>query len=232
MSTLAHAYPEVRRRLEAWCGFSVLHDAMRTHDDLRVYVAGGVVRDVLLGLSSASKDWDFFLAGLSVHETSNLFRRHGRLAETPYGAPRWYPKADESQYADLIPIVDFIPGLWRCEDIVDVLNQFDFTANAVAFDLRTGEAFDPQNGARDTVRRTMKMVRFDYPNGPYIAGATLDRNVVLWFRIVHYASTLNLQVEPLTRDWLLTRGDLQIHAEAFARQFFRPDLRAWEALSG
>jgi hypothetical protein len=205
---------------------------MRTHDDLRVYVAGGVIRNVLLGLSSASKDWDFFLAGPSVHETSNLFRRHGRLAETPYGAPRWYPRADESQYADLIPIVDFVPGLWRCENIVDVLNQFDFTANAVAFDLRTGEAFDPQNGARDTDRRTMKMVRFDYPNGPYIPGATLDRNVVLWFRIVHYASTLNLQVEPLTRAWLLARGDLQTYAEAFDRQFFRPDLRAWEALSG
>lgn len=232
MSTLAQAYLEVRRRLESWLGFPVLHEAMQTYNDLRVYVAGGVIRNVLLGLSSVSKDWDFFLAGPTVDETIKLFRHHGRLTETPYGAPRWYPQADDSQYADLIPIVDFAPGLWRCEEIVDALNQFDFTANAVAFDLRTGEAFDPQNGVRDAGRRIMKMVRFDYPNGPYVPGAILDRNVVLWFRIVHYASTLNLEVEPITRAWLIAYGDQRTHAETFERQFFRPNLRVWEALRG
>lgn len=232
MSTLVHAYPEVQRLLESWSGFPVLHEALRTHADLRVYVAGGVIRNVILGLSSASKDWDFFLAGPSAHETNNLFRLRGLLAETPYGAPRWYPQGEKSQYADLIPVVDFVPGLWRCENIVDVLNQFDFTANAIAFDLRTGEAFDPQNGARDAARRIMKMVRFDYPNGPYISGATLDRNVVLWFRVLHYASTLNLEIEPLTRAWLLARGDIQIYTKEFSHQFFQPDLRAWEALGG
>ena len=205
---------------------------MQTHQDLRVYVAGGVIRNVLLGLSSASKDWDFFLAGTSVSKSNDIFRRLGRLDETPYGAPRWYPNADETEYADLIPIADFVPGLWRCEDIVDVLNQFDFTANAVAFDLRTGEAFDPQNGTRDIARRIMKMVRFDYPTGPFIPGATLDRNTVLWFRIVHYSGKLNLQIEPLTRSWLLDRADLRAHADEFGRQFFHPDLSAWEALHG
>lgn len=232
MSTLAQAYLEVRRRLESWQGFPALHEAMQTQNDLHVYVAGGVIRNVLLGLSSVSKDWDFFLAGPTVNETIKLLRHHGRLTETPYGAPRWHPHADESQYADLIPIVDFVPGLWRCEDIIDVLNQFDFTANAVAFNLHTGEIFDPQNGARDAARRTMKMVRFDYPDGPYAPGATLDRNVVLWFRIVHYASTLNLEVEPITRAWLISRGDQSVHAEAFERQFFRPELKLWETLHG
>ncbi len=225
------AYPEVRRRLEAWGGFPLLHEVMRLHSDLGVYVAGGVVRNVLMGNASVSKDWDFFLSGPSVSAAIEHFRRFGKLAVTPFGAPRWTPCEAASEYADLIPIANFVPGLWPCEDIVDVLNQFDFTANAVAFDLRTNRAFDPQNGARDAASRVMRMIRFDYPDGPYFPGATLDRNVVLWFRIVHYASRLGLAIEPLTRTWLLARGDQRHHAAGFASQFFAPDLRAWEALS-
>lgn len=230
--TLKQAYPEVRRRLEAWCGFAPLSGALRQCADVRAYVAGGAIRNVLMGLPPESKDWDFFLAGPSVEAAISHLRGHGRLEHTPYGAPRWYPPEDSAQYADLMSIAEFVPGLWPCEDIVDVLNQFDFTANAVAFDLRTGEAFDPQNGARDAQRRTMRMVRFDYPDGPYVPGASLDRNDVLWLRIVHYASSLGLDIEPFTRRWLLARGDQRGLAAEFERQFFKADLRAWERLHG
>jgi len=203
---------------------------MRMHCDLGVHVAGGVVRDVLMGRDSVSKDWDFFLSGPSVAPAIEHFRRGGKMSATPYGAPRWTPNEEAAEYADLLPIADFVPGLWPCENIVDVLNQFDFTANAVALDLRTGQYFDPQNGARDAARRVMRMIRFDYPDGPYAADAALDRNVVLWFRVVHYASRLGLAIEPITRDWLLARGDQRNHAAAFERQFFAPDLQAWETL--
>jgi len=228
---MADAYPEVRRQLEAWGGYPQLQEVMRLHSDLIVHVAGGSVRNVLMGRASASKDWDFFLSGPSVTTAIDYFQRCGKLAATPYGAPRWTPFEDADQYADLIPIASFVPGLWPCEDIVDVLNQFDFTANAVAFDLRTGQAFDPQNGARDALRRVMRMVRFDFPDGPYIKGAELDRNVVLWFRVLHYASRLGFVIEPFTRDWLLARGAYREHAATFEREFFVPDLRAWESLS-
>lgn len=231
-STLSEAYPQVRRCLRAWKGYATLDRVMRTNVDLRVYVAGGVVRNVLMGRPVATKDWDLFLAGDGVSAAIEQFARHGRLEATPYGAPRWFASGSDAEYADLIPVADFVPGLWPCEDIVDVLNQFDFTANAVAFDLRTGEAFDPQNGARDARRAIMKMVRFDYPDGPYIQGAALDRNTVLWLRIVHYVSILQFEVEPLTRRWLIHRGDQRVHAAAFEREFFRPDLRAWETIGG
>jgi hypothetical protein len=230
--TLASAFPEVRRRLEAWCGFPALSEALHAHPDVRIHVAGGAIRNVLMGLASQSKDWDFFLSGPSVNAFVSRMAAVGRLEHTPYGAPRWHPPQDAAQYADLMPVRDFVPGLWPCEDIVDVLDQFDFTANAVAFDLRTGEAFDPQNGARDAMRRIMKMVRFDYPAGPYVAGAPLDRNTVLWFRVLHYASTLQLGIEPLTRAWLTARGGELRHAATFARHFFAPNLQAWEALHG
>jgi hypothetical protein len=230
--TLASAFPEIRRRIEAWCGFPTLSAALNAHPDVRIYVAGGAIRNVLMGLEANSKDWDFFLSGSSVDSFVSRLAECGRLERTPYGAPRWHPPQDAAQHADLMPIQDFVPGLWQCEDIVDVLDQFDFTANAVAFDLRTSEPFDPQNGARDAARHIMKMVRFDYPAGPYVAGAPLDRNTVLWFRVLHYASTLQLSIEPLTRNWLLARRDELRHASTFARQFFTPSLHAWEALRG
>jgi hypothetical protein len=230
--TLTHAYVDIRRHLEAWGGYPQLAEAMHAFNDLHVYVAGGVVRNVLMGVPAAPKDFDFFLQGTSVESAINYFRHTGRLDATPYGSPRWYPTDCEERYADLIPVADFAPGLWPCEDIVDVLDQFDFTANAVAYDLRTGEAFDPQNGARDAARRVMKMVRFDYPDGPYVPSATLDRNVVLWFRIVHYASTLDLTLDPLTRDWLRAHRDNEAQRDEFARLFFRPDLRVLETVHG
>lgn len=230
--TLSLAYPEVHRRLKAWSGYPTLQQVMREDVELGVYVAGGVVRNVLIGRPMVSKDWDFFLAGDGVSTAIERFARHGRLETTPYGSPRWHPPGAAAEYADLIPVADFVPGLWPCEDIVDVLDQFDFTANAVGFDLRSGQAFDPQNGVRDARRGIMKMVRFDYPDGPYIKGATLDRNVVMWLRIVHYASVLNFTVEPLTRRWLVTRGDQRGHAAAFELEFFRPNLEAWESIRG
>lgn len=227
---LANAYADIKRSLELWCGYPILAEAMRAFEDLQVYVAGGVVRNALMGNSAVPKDFDFFLQGTNVKDAIDYLGLNGRLQATPYGSPRWYPAIHEKTYADLIPVADFSPGLWACEDIVDVLGQFDFTANAVAFDLRTGEAFDPQNGARDAARHVMKMVRFDYPEGPYAASATLNRNVVLWFRIIHYTSSLKLTLEPLTREWLWARRDYKAQLDDFASLFFRPDLSALETM--
>ncbi|MDP9941260.1 hypothetical protein [Ectopseudomonas alcaliphila] len=205
---------------------------MRTFKDVRVYIAGGVVRNVLMGNCTAPKDFDFFLQGGAVASMVECFSRCGSLQTTPYGSPRWYPSASEQTYADLIPVMDFKPGLWPCEDIIDVLNQFDFTANAVAYDLRTGEVIDPQNGARDAARSTMKMVRFDYPEGPYLSSASLDRNIVLWFRVIHYASSLDLTIEPLTMSWLRARADYRAKLDEFTHLFFQPDLRVLETVFG
>jgi hypothetical protein len=229
--THADAFAEVRRHIELWCGYPILAEAMRGFDELQIYVAGGVVRNVLMGITAAPKDFDFFLQGASIASAIDYIGRHGRLQTTPYGSPRWYPTDNAKQYVDLISVADFTPGLWPCENIVDVLDQFDFTANAVAYDLRTGEAFDPQNGTRDAARRVMKMVRFDYPNGPYVPSAPLDRNAVLWFRIVHYASALDLTFEPLTWKWVHEHRSYEAHLDEFTQLFFRPELRAIENMN-
>jgi hypothetical protein len=228
----SHVYDGIRQKLEQWYGYPLLMQVMSRFNDVRVYIAGGAVRNVLIDDCADIKDFDFFLQGESVASVIECLGYNGLLQTTPYGSPRWYPLGDEQAYADLIPIADFVPGLWPCEDIIDVLNQFDFTANAIAYDLRTGAILDPQNGIRDAVRRVMKMVRFDYPNGSYLPTAALDRNVILWFRIVHYASTLNFSIEPLTMNWLRERIDYTAQFNDFVRSFFQPDLRVLERVLG
>lgn len=44
-----------------------------------------------------------------------VLERHGRVATTPFGSPRWYPDGDPERYADLISIDAFIPRLWNAK---------------------------------------------------------------------------------------------------------------------
>jgi hypothetical protein len=219
---LGSALPEVQGRLQSWAGYGALAEVLTRCEDLEVFLAGGAVRNCFLDPPRRVRDFDFFLHGSSFERALRILERYGVLDQTPYGSPRWHPAESSEHYADLIPIRDFRPGLWPCEDIVDVLYQFDYPASDLAFDLRTGLGFDPQNGLRDLTRLRLRMVRFDYPDGPFIPGAMLPRNAILWFRILHYARTLQFVIEPLTLDWLRAHRDYQRHAAAFSALFFQP----------
>jgi tRNA nucleotidyltransferase/poly(A) polymerase len=228
--TQISACANIRNNIQCWVGYSVLTEVLNVFEDIQIYVAGGVVRNAFAGNDLPVKDFDLFFQGKSTGRAIEYFGKVGHLDVTPYGSPRWMPFCYKECYADLIPVTDFSPGLWKCEDIIDVLNQFDFTANAIAYDLRYGEIFDPQNGVRDAMKRIMKMVRFDYPKGPYVPSANLDRNAVLWFRVVHYASKLKFRFDSLTENWLKENCKYKVHTEEFTSLFFRPDLRSFEEL--
>jgi hypothetical protein len=216
--------------LQSWAGYHALALVLEQFADLEIFLAGGAIRNVMLDIHPHAKDFDFFLHGPSVGQGLAVIERYGTFSTTPFGSPRWYPAGDSEQYCDLIPIARFNNGLWPCENIVDVLNQFDFTGNSLAFDLRTGVFFSPQNGVRDLARRSMRMVRFDYPEEPITAGAALTRNAVLWFRILHYAKLLDLRVEPVTRRWLIANRAYAERVELFATDFFRPHFAYLTAL--
>jgi hypothetical protein len=208
--------------LEEWAGFSALESAMQTFNRTEVFVAGGMLRDLFSGASCPPKDFDFFVGGAEVQSFIDWLGDRGTLTLGPFGSPRWWPVGEVAQYADVIPITGFYNGLWKCRDIIDALNQFDFTANAVALDLRSKRLFDPQNGRRDAEASIMRAVRFDYPDEPISANCPLSRLSVLWVRLVHYANTLGFAIEPVTRDWLQDNARFGQDAEAFAGIFFPP----------
>ena len=205
--------------LQSWAGYPTVRTLLDRFADLDVFVAGGIPRNVILNMEGASKDVDLFIAGDAAKEALAFLGNAGCLGYGPFGSPRWMP-FEEEQYADVIMIEDFSNGLWRCEGIVDALNQFDFTVNAVAFDLRSGTLYDPQNGMRDAERRVMKAVRFDYPDEPFQLGQILVRPAIVWFRILHYAAKLRLDIEPVTLSWLRDRCAYATGADEFGRIFF------------
>jgi tRNA nucleotidyltransferase/poly(A) polymerase len=118
-----------------------------------------------------------------------------------------------------MPIKSFSPGLWPCLDIIDILNQFDFTMNAIAIELNTGKLFDPVNGMRDASNKTLKMVRFDYPEGPFLSNQNIDRNAILWIRAIHYASKYDLKIEPITLSWMKKNKHFEDTIDLFSDVF-------------
>jgi hypothetical protein len=211
-------------KLHEWPGYETYSRVTQAFPSLEVYLAGGVVRNAVLGQDIHCKDFDLFFGGDHVDAALHVWAEDGNMKLGPYGCPRWMPRLNSGPYCDLIPIRRFTPGLWPCEDIVDVLNQFDITGNAMAFCLRSGRFFNPQNGLRDMERRILRCVRFDYPDEPFAPGQSLSRLGVLWFRMLHYASTLNLRIEPITLDWLTERVHFLSAKGAFAALFFEPEI--------
>lgn len=215
-------HSRVRELLQGWSGFSVLNEAMQTFADTDVFIVGGVLRDLFSEANRVPRDFDFFLGGPNVDKFVSWLGERGTLGVGPFGSPRWWPEEEESRYADVISIAHFYNGLWACRNIVDALNQFDFTANAVALNLRSKELFDPQNGTLDAKRRLMRAVRFDYPDEPISQQCSLSRLSVLWTRLVHYANILNFSLDPVTRTWVQHHSHYAADAEVFGELFFPP----------
>lgn len=210
--------------LELWAGFVWLARALEKFSKVQIFLAGGALRDIFGSENRKPKDFDFFIAGPGVEDFLDFLAHHGKLSMGPFGSPRWFPENSPDSYADIILIECFYNGLWKCEDIVDVLNQFDFTANAIALDIRTPRLFDPQNGIRDAQMRVMRAVRFDYPDEPISSCCSLSRPSVLWFRLIHYAKVLKLEIEPVTMRWLLENSRFSGDVEQFGEIFFLPNI--------
>ncbi len=206
-----------------WPGYSAIHTLVE-RDEVELYLAGGAIRNLIIG-SREIKDYDFFVNVNNKDDVLKHLSKHGKVEYGPFGSPRWYPKGDTEIYCDIIWINEFYNGLWYCKDIVDVLNQFDFTANAVAVDIKTATVFNPENGLRDIENKTIRAVRFDYPNEPISNNTLLTRLEVLWIRLIHYSNKYNMVIEPITRAWLEKNKNYKNNVSEFERLFFKPNVK-------
>lgn len=186
-----------------------------------VFIAGGIVRDFIRGVIDAKSDVDLFISDTAYRNILEVASNTGECRMNPFGSERWYPQRDGFYY-DLIPFSDFSPGLWKCRDIIDVLNQFDITVNAVAFDLSGGEFYNPVNGLRDINEKIIRSVRFDFPDKPVSKSIKLSRNSVLWFRLNHYAVKLGFKMEDMTVEWVRENSFRIKEMDIFKKFFFTP----------
>jgi hypothetical protein len=189
-----------------------------------LFVAGGVVRDFCCGKTGMKGDIDLFISDTAYKAIDDLQNSYGKKTQNQFGGDRWYPVENDTFYYDMIIISDFYHGLWRCADITDVLNQFDITANAIAFDLCNGELFDIQNGIRDANNKILRAVRFDFPDIQASPKIQISRNSILWFRYNHYAKKLGYTIEPITMKWLMENRFRMEDIDIFKKFFFNPHI--------
>jgi tRNA nucleotidyltransferase (CCA-adding enzyme) len=143
---------------------------------LDAYLVGGAVRDEQLGLDS--KDADFVVPGVDHDGLRRALAPHGRVEDLEVAGrlvgARLYPRNPELR--KLTPAgIEFAPA--RAErstgpgrhdfeivadpalSIEDDLARRDFTVNAMARRLGTGELVDPLGGASDLNRGVLRTVR-------------------------------------------------------------------------
>lgn len=140
-----------------------------------VYGVGGVVRDALLG--KASKDVDLLVTGLPAERVDKTLRKlPGRVDLTgkDFGVFRYNHDGNEVEIA--LPRTEKSTGERRVDFDVAVdhnlpietdLQRRDFTANAIAVSLRTGEMIDPYGGADDIANKRLRTVHDNsFPEDP------------------------------------------------------------------
>ena len=143
---------------------------------LDAYLVGGAVRDEQLGLES--KDADFVIPGVDYDGLRTALAPHGHVEDLAVAGrrvgARLYPRDPELRR--LAPAgIEFAPpraerstGPGRHDfeivadpglSIEDDMGRRDFTVNAMARRLETGDVVDPFGGAEDLRRRVLRTVR-------------------------------------------------------------------------
>jgi tRNA nucleotidyltransferase (CCA-adding enzyme) len=142
---------------------------------LDAYLVGGAVRDELLGLDS--KDADFVVPGVDYDGLRRALEPHGKVEDFEVAGrrvgARLYPR-DRAVRAAAPAGIEFAPprterstGPGRHDfeivadpslSIEDDMARRDFTVNAIAKRLDTGEVVDPFNGAQDLRNGVLRAV--------------------------------------------------------------------------
>lgn len=130
--------------------------------DIRFYKVGGAVRDQFLGVKS--KDIDFAVEAPSYEAMREHIASHGKIF---LESPEYFTIRAKMVGVD----ADFVlcrkdngysdgrrPDSVTVGDIYDDLSRRDFTMNAIAVDMKTGEFIDPHNGRADIESRFIRCV--------------------------------------------------------------------------
>lgn len=191
-----------------------------------MYICGGYIRDYLIG-GETGKDIDIFIdcTQEELNELTQYLSSYGRIGYGPYGSPRYYPSsAPDNYYIDIVPFYNFIVSEKRVTNINDLLHNFDFTANAVAIDIRTKSLYDPEHGSKDINDRILKAIRTDFPEKKVSETVDLSTNTVFWFRLLHFQNKLGFSFDSNTEKWILDNRNRLNEIDRFTEHFFKPNI--------
>jgi tRNA nucleotidyltransferase (CCA-adding enzyme) len=169
----------------------------------QLYEVGGAVRDSLIPGQPPSKDIDFLVAGIPYQELVSILRRFGRvdLVGRSFGVIKFTQHASEEFASEtfdfVLPRKEYSTGTGHRDfevefdhnlKVEDDLGRRDFTINAIAHNVATGEIIDPFSGQRDIQAR---LIRIAFPN-------SFVEDPLRMLRAVQFAARFNFEIEPQT----------------------------------
>lgn len=168
-----------------------------------MYEVGGSVRDRLLaqerGEVAELKDRDFLVCRIPIDRLQELLRKHGavNLVGKFFGVIKFTPHDGTETFDLSLPRLEKSYGVGHTDFHVDFdpdlpvekdLGRRDFTINAIASDLRTGEIVDVFNGREDLKSRILRMV---FPSA-------FVEDPLRVLRGIQFAARFDLEIEPAT----------------------------------
>jgi tRNA nucleotidyltransferase/poly(A) polymerase len=133
-----------------------------------IYEVGGSVRDRFLKLERTTKDRDYLVRLIPARRLMEILERFGKVDRvgSSFGVLKFRPSDSDSTLDIALPRreistgvghrdfdVDFDPEVSLEDDLV----RRDFTVNAIARNLVTGEIIDPCGGREDIEARTLRL---------------------------------------------------------------------------
>ena len=178
----------------------------------RIYEVGGAVRDKYISPILPDKDKDYLITGIPLDELCSLLSGFGKvdLVGKSFGVIKFLPlkRFDGDHVFDIaLPRKEYSTGPGHkdfkveCDHnlrVEDDLSRRDFSINAMAEDLSTGELVDPLNGRKDIKRR---LIRVTNPN-------SFRDDPLRMLRGVQFAARFEFELEKNTLKSLQENADL------------------------
>ncbi len=182
--------------------FKFVDKLLKIHKQAEIYLVGGKVRDILL--QRHSYDYDFVIRNVKAKDLEKFLSKQGQidLVGKSFGVFKFKPKKyNLTEQIDIaLPRTEhsFNTGGYRDFDIQanpdlpisNDLERRDFTINALALNLNTGELIDQFNGIKDLNNKLIKTV-----------GQPQERfkeDYTRMLRAVRFSVQLYFKIEPQT----------------------------------
>ncbi len=178
-------------------------------EGVEVFVVGGKVRDTLL--ERECHDYDFVVRGMNAEALQLFLSKHGEVnvVGKSFGVFIFVPKGSDIAGIEIaLPRTEtsFNTGGYHDFDVTADptlpierdLERRDFTINAMAFNVATGELIDPFDGQGDLERRLIRAVGD--------AATRFGEDYTRMTRAVRFAAQLDFTIEPDTLAALTTHA--------------------------
>lgn len=165
----------------------------------KLYEVGGSVRDFLIDPGIEIKDRDYLVTGIAYDELADILRHFGRvdLVGKSFGVIKFTQRGSKSTVDVVIPRkesstgtahrdfkVDYDPDI----PVEDDLRRRDFTINAIARSIPTGEIIDPYGGRQDIKAKSIRIV---FPD-------SIVEDPLRTLRGAQFAARFEFKIEPET----------------------------------